>query len=220
MANRPYVVKQGDHLRRLAFQNGFDADACWADPDNAALKKLRVTYNLLLPGDVVQIPDGTPKWTSLNTGATNTFTANGAKTCTIKHTFVVGGGPLANAKYRLVGSTDDDTPKTTDGDGTATFDVPVSAEAVQVIFERGGTYLLNVGHLDPLATPSGLEQRLAQLGYLDSTGDVDPEDEGAWADHAAIVAAAVSAFQGDNDLPVSGTPDDATTQKLAQMYGC
>jgi hypothetical protein len=222
MPNRPYVVRQGDHLLRIAYDHGFDADAVWKDPDNAALKKLRVTYNVLLPGDIVQIPDGDPKWTSLKTGSTNSFTAPAAKPCTIKHTFVLDDGPLANAKYRLQGSVDDETPKTTDGDGTATFDVPVDADAVQITFEDAGTYLLMVGHLDPVATPSGLEQRLIQLGYLEPAGDGgdDADDDGALVDREAVVADALSAFQGDSGLPVTGTADDATNQKLAQAYGC
>jgi Putative peptidoglycan binding domain len=219
MPNRPYVVRQGDHLRKIAVANAFDADTVWADPANADLKKLRVTYNLLLPGDVVQIPDGTPAGTPLDTGATNTFTAAAAKPCTITHAFVRGGVPVANATYWLVGSVDDSTSKTTDGNGMATFDVPADADSVQVRFQDGSSYVLMVGYLDPVATPPGAEQRLIHLGYLDEGDPVD-DDDASRAGHDACVALGLAAFQGDNGLPPTGVLDDATAQKLASVYGC
>ncbi len=215
----PYVVRQGDHLRQLAAKTSLDADTIWGNPANADLKTLRVTYNLLLPGDILKLPDADPNWITLETGTTNTFTAAAQKPCTITHTFVGGDGPIANAAYHLFGSTEDDTPKTTDGNGTATFDVPVDADSIRVLFDNGSSFELKVGHLDPVATPSGAEQRLIQLGYLDEGDDVS-DDDGSRANHDQCVAAGLSAFQADNDLPATGALDATTAEKLAQVYGC
>ncbi|MGH7298491.1 MAG: hypothetical protein ACRELB_26360, partial [Polyangiaceae bacterium] len=171
MPSHPYVVRQGDHLRRLAAQNGFDADTVWNDPANCDLKKLRGTYNVLLPGDILQLPDPNPNPVPLQTGGTNNFTSPPVKPCSIKHTFVRGTEPLANVQYRIIGGVDDATPKTTDANGAATFDVPVDADSVQVVFKDSSSYVLKVGYLDPAATPSGAAQRLMHLGYLDYVAD-------------------------------------------------
>jgi len=36
-----YIVRQGDHLEKLAHLLGFDAVKVWGDPKNADLKTLR-----------------------------------------------------------------------------------------------------------------------------------------------------------------------------------
>ncbi|MGO9342320.1 MAG: peptidoglycan-binding domain-containing protein [Acidimicrobiales bacterium] len=219
MPFHPYVVRQGDHLRRLAADGGFDADTVWNDPANAKLKDLRTTYNILLPGDILQLPDADPNWVALDTGTTNAFTAPANKPLTITHTFVCGDAPATTVNYRTVGAVDDDTPKTTDENGKATFDAPVEAESVQIVFEDGSSYLLNVGHLDPAATLPGAEQRLMQLGYLDDVGDLTDDEDGR-AERDQCLAVALSAFQAKNGLPCTGALDSATVQKLADVYGC
>jgi hypothetical protein len=36
---KPYVVKQGDYVDRIAHAHGVDPDDIWNDPKNAELKK-------------------------------------------------------------------------------------------------------------------------------------------------------------------------------------
>ena len=38
---RPYVIRQGDYITKLAHQRGFDADAIWNDPKNQSLRERR-----------------------------------------------------------------------------------------------------------------------------------------------------------------------------------
>jgi hypothetical protein len=219
MAYSPYVVRQGDHLRRLAATRGFDPEVVWGDASNAQLKALRVNYNVLLPGDILQLPDPVQTLIALEMGTTNTFTAPIAKPCTLTHTFLSDDDtPVANTGYTTIGAVDDQTPRATDANGTATFDVPIDADSVQIVFENGATYLLNVGHLDPAITPSGAGQRLINLGYLDVAGPLS-DDDGSRADRDQCFRVALSAFQADNGLPSTGVLDDATGQKLAQVYG-
>jgi hypothetical protein len=214
----PYVIRQGDHLLRLAVANRFDADVVWNDPANAALKKLRTTYNVLLPGDVIYLPESDPRWLPLKVGTTNTFVAT-LRICTIKHAFLNGGSPLANLPYRVVGTgLPDGPPLTTDGHGTATFDVAHYVDMVRVVFESGLALDLRVGHLDPASTPSGCDQRLVQLGYLDARDETD--DPAPKAARPQWVALALAAFQTDNGLASTGKLDDATAGKLAQAFGC
>jgi len=217
MPFHPYVVRQGDHLRRLAAEYGFDADEVWNNSLNADLRAARGTYNILLPGDIVQVPDSDPDPTHLETGATNAFTTPAHKPCTITHVFVRGDDPVAGTQYRVIGGVDD-APKTTDDNGTATFDVPIDADAVQIVFADGSTYLLKIGHLDPVSTPSGATQRLMHLGYLGEPDDAPDAEDNSNTDQC--LAAALTAFQASNDLPSTGALDDATVKKLGEVYGC
>jgi len=76
---QPYVVKQGDHLPLLAYRFAFDADSVWNDPANDDLRKLRPDPNLLLPTDVLYIPDQVnkkPVVHSLQTGQNNLFVSD------------------------------------------------------------------------------------------------------------------------------------------------
>lgn len=53
-----HKVKQGEHLHLIAQKYGFgDFHAIWDHPDNAKLKNIRKSPHVLLPGDIVQIPD-------------------------------------------------------------------------------------------------------------------------------------------------------------------
>ncbi len=52
-----HVVSTGDCIDSIALQYGFFADTLWNHSQNAALKDLRKDQNVLLPGDIVFIPD-------------------------------------------------------------------------------------------------------------------------------------------------------------------
>ncbi|MEK7724532.1 MAG: LysM peptidoglycan-binding domain-containing protein, partial [Acidobacteriota bacterium] len=52
-----YQVRSGDCISSIAFANGFSPDTIWNHPNNAALKAKRKDPNVLLPGDIVFVPD-------------------------------------------------------------------------------------------------------------------------------------------------------------------
>src|ERR1700733_1204756 len=95
---QPYVIRQGDYLLLLAHQFGFDADAVWNDPSNAALVAQRTNPNILFPGDILQIPNQGSQAApaaSLATGSSNNFVSSPPSvTVTVKF---VGLDPTAYA---------------------------------------------------------------------------------------------------------------------------
>jgi N-acetylmuramoyl-L-alanine amidase len=219
-ATKPYVIREGDHLERIAAAIGADAKTIWNLADNAPLRKVRKDYNVLLAGDIVYLPQVERKWLSVDVGSKNEFVAT-VPSCTVTHTFTSNGQPLANQKYTLVGLPAPVDPKTTDGSGTATFDVPIDTERVRVVFDGGQSFLLNVGHLDPANEPSGCAQRLVHLGYLGAGPDDAENAKYVTTDEArAWVSFALASFQTDQGLPSTGQLDDATVAKLVQVYGC
>jgi hypothetical protein len=211
---QPYVVKQGDHLPLLAYQFGFDADAVWNDPANDDLRKQRPDPNLLLPTDVLYIPDQVdkpPATYSLQTGQTNSFVSDPPKVSLV----VVFADTDRASQPFTVTEVPDLTGLSTDGDGCATFDVPITAQQISVVFASdGATFLVNVGHLDPIDTLSGAAQRLQNLGFLDPALDIN----GIEVDTVRAALQALQAGQsddsgddsseGDADPPPSSGSDD------------
>jgi hypothetical protein len=95
---------------------------------------------------------------------------------------------------------------TTDGDGFVTAKIPADASDVTIRLKDGqqtSVYHFTLGSLDPMDADSGVQQRLASLGY-------SVKDD---------VASAVSAFQSSMNLAVTGAIDDATRAKMKERYG-
>ena len=213
---QPYVVRQGDHLKKIAQARGFDPDKVWNDSNNDRLRAQRKTYNVLLPGDVIHLPVVKREFLPIKLGAVNTFTAAVLR-CKISHAVIVDGKPLAGTLYRVTDPSGVPLapPGTTDGNGVASFDVAASTSEAWLRFEGGRTLRLALGHLDPAECASGCLQRLRHLGYLPLAGEGDlaefTSDE--W------VAFALRAFQRDQNLGETGALDSATAAKLAEAFG-
>jgi N-acetylmuramoyl-L-alanine amidase len=69
---------------------------------------------------------------------------------------------------------------------------------------------LNLGYIDPITEPSGVQQRLVNLGYECDIGDdlTSPKMQNV-----------LQAFQADRKLPVTGELDDATRMQIQQAHG-
>jgi hypothetical protein len=66
----------------------------------------------------------------------------------------------------------------TDGEGRATFEVPVHVREVTVFLpERGLRFQIVVGSLDPITEPSGVYARLVNLGYAHGGGTPSAVDQ-------------------------------------------
>jgi hypothetical protein len=247
---RPYVIRDGDHLLRLATSMGFDADSVWADPRNADLCEARPSMHILCPGDLLYVPQVVRKWQKVTTGAVNRYVANIPK-IKIALTFTSEGEPVASEPCSIR-----ELPElgdlTTDAQGTLRFEAPVTLHVVTVDFPGVGVFqTLRIGNLDPISVDSGVEQRLRNLGFCssDPSGDDGPEDEDSKddaddqnADGAdpsdsgdasdddsaaddddapdAALSEAIRGFQRARGLDATGILDDETRQQLEQLYGC
>jgi hypothetical protein len=163
---QPYVIKQGDYLAKLAYQFGFDADSVWDDPSNADLRQLRPNPNILLPTDILYIPDPvatSPEAQSLVPGSTNAFVTDPP---TVPVTLRFLDAACASQACTVV-ELPQLTGLTTDANGSVTIDLPVQTETFTVEFTvAGSTYACRVGHVDPIGTLSGIFIRLQNLGYI------------------------------------------------------
>jgi hypothetical protein len=168
---RPYVIQQGDHLAKLAYKFGFNADTVWKDPKNAQLRRqgqLSPDPNILNPTDMLYIPDSKPLTThSLTLGTTNVFVADAPPTVTLTHRFIGDDASIYAFKACVVQELDHLTGLMTDENGVLTFQAPVTLDSATVVFtETGESWALCIGHLDRINTLSGIFQRLTNLGYM------------------------------------------------------
>jgi N-acetylmuramoyl-L-alanine amidase len=120
--------------------------------------------------------------------------------------------PRANVPYRLEvdgivseGETDDE--------GRVEVTIPPDARGGKITLEpateREAVFELKLGHLDPIEEPSGVKQRLNNLGIFcaDASNEATPELE-----------AAVREFQEKHGLEVTGEVDDATRDELEELH--
>ncbi len=206
-------MRQGDFLVQLANNFGFDPDIVWQDPSNATLRALRSNPNILCAGDVLYIPDlptQPPPMTSLMLGATNSFVAQDPPTVILTHKFIGSDSTSYASKGYTVQELDQLTGLTTDGDGVATFEAPVTLATATIVFtDTGESWALHLGAMDPINTMSGIFMRLQNLGYiagnvtydgLSATNNLGPMRAGLQALKAA------QAGDGEADSPSNSVP--------------
>ncbi len=204
-----HVVTQGECISRIAFEYGLFPETVWNHPDNSQLKQLRKNPYVLMPGDVVVIPDKRVKEVSKPTGQRHTFRRKGVPEKLVMK-FTRGDELRANEKYvleidgkRIEGSTD--------GGGVVELDIVPNAKVGKITFvEEGDEYELALGHLDPVTELSGIQGRLRNLGFYHGPVDGESTDE---------LEEAIRLFQERNKLDPTGKVDDALKSALQSAHG-
>jgi hypothetical protein len=208
----PYVIRQGDYLKKLAFTKGFDADKVWDAPENADLKASRPNQDILCPGDILYLPEPQPEPLPLNVGGESTYMGD-VPTVTIRVNLVEGGTSLANELFAVDGLPEP-LSGTTGEDGCVMFEAPITLREVSIVLpERNLLYPVKIGDLDPSDETSGMATRLAHLGcygwFPELEGDFD-EDQ-----HKLAIATFQEMIGGDP----TGECDDDTRSALHDRHG-
>ncbi len=203
-----YEVQQGDSIPSIAADNGLFWETLWNHPQNASLKAKRKTPNQLAPGDQVFIPDLRKKVESRGADASHKFKLKGVP-AKIKMQLKMLGQPRANEPYVL--QIDDQLIKgNLDGDGKLEQFMPPNAKSGQLILSGGKEVIpLRLHHLNPIDEPSGIQQRLNNLGFLCGSEDGQFDDQ---------AAEALKKFQSKYGLETTGEVDAATKAKLAELH--
>lgn len=201
-----YDIQQGDSLTSVAFRFGFFPEDLWALPENAALRTLRQNGDILLPGDVLAIPDQQPGAMTKPTSHRHRFKRRGVP-ARLRLQFLRDDGPIAGKPYTLTVDGRESTG-VTDGDGVLDTFVAPDAHSGEIHLDNE-VYALQLGTLDPVSELSGVKKRLNNLGWF--CGDPDaPAD--------AQLERALRQFQERMRLPVTGTPDAVTRERLQGLH--
>jgi hypothetical protein len=212
-----YTVQQGDCLSSIAKAFGFlDFEAIYSHAENAAFREERPNPNVILPGDKLYIPDLEPRVVPCSTDQLHQFRLKRSKVFLRLRLEDDLHQPFANTKYRLrvEGEYFDGT---TDGDGMMEQQIPAEAQSGEITLldsaegspDEGYTFTLQLGHLDPIDTTSGVDDRLMNLGFSSAEGGELSDDDRTEA---------IKAFQDAYGLEVTGALDDDTRQKLREMH--
>jgi hypothetical protein len=117
--------------------------------------------------------------------------------------------PRSNVPYTLV--IDGQILKgTTDGNGKIEHSIPPQAKKGVLILENDTPIPLQLGHIDPIDTISGVQQRLLNLGF--DCGGVN-------GNLTSETKKALKEFQEAYGLTASGELDPATKDKLLEKHG-
>ena len=202
-----HIARQGDCLASIAAEHGIhDVHEVRGHADNEALREQRPTPTVLAPGDVVAVPERTPRTFSCREGGQHRFVAQLPRT-RLRIRLVQHGEALAGEPFvvevggrRIEG--------TTDGDGLLDVPVPALEHVALVALERAGeAFAVGLGQLDPLDSDSGIAQRLGSLGF----GPAAPGSES--------LAGAIARFRQAHGLDAGGGADDDFTRALGDAYG-
>jgi hypothetical protein len=209
-----HTVKKGECLSSIAETYGFWWKTLWDLEENRALRERRRNPNVLLENDAVFIPEKRLKEESCATAQKHKFQLKGVPVKVVFRVLDVEGNPRAGEPYSM----DVDGKKTSGtvpDDGVVSQKVPPTAKVAKLKVGEGeeeDEYVFDLGHMNPVDTPSGVKARLLNLGYYNGAITDDDYDEAA--------KEAVRRFQEDAGLPVTGDVDATTKQALFEQHGC
>lgn len=204
-----HTVRQGDCIESIAYENGHFWETIWNNVENSALKQKRKEPNVLLPGDVVFVPEIRLKEESGQTEQSHRFKRKGVPSILRMVLLGEDGEPRANERYIL--EIDGElTSGTTQADGSLKQRIkPNATKGKLLVGEKQDEYFLDLGYIDPITEISGAQARLNNLGFNcgEVTGAVNPETREA-----------IQRFQREYSLQESGVLDKQTRNKLNEVY--
>ena len=204
-----YTAKQGDCISSIAFEHGFFADTIWNHPNNAKLKEKREEENILMPGDIVFIPDKRLKEISEPTNYVHKFKCKNTPE-KFRIQLLIDNEPRAGEDYELEIENLKFSGKT-DSEGWLRHSIPPNAKKGKLILKNGAeVYGLHLGNLNPSDEITGAQGRLWNLGFY--FGAID----GRMSDELEI---ALQEFQFAHDIEPDGELNQATKDALEQEYG-
>ncbi len=204
-----YTIKQGDCIESIAHKFGHLWQTLWDDSKNADLRKEREEPNVLLPGDIVFVPEKRLKDESGQTDQRHRFRKKSATSMLKMVLMDENDEPRSNESYILIVD-DEIISGTTKADGSLKHSIKPNAKNGKLIVgEEQDEYVLKLGGIDPIKEISGVQTRLNNLGF--DCGEVDGTLNSKTKE-------AIQDFQFQYDLEETGKIDEKTRSKLKEIY--
>ncbi|WKB55799.1 peptidoglycan-binding domain-containing protein [Eleftheria terrae] len=197
------TISEGDSVVRIAGATGFAPETLWSHPANAELRKRREHMDVLNPGDVLTVPERTPKTVAAATDRRHRFRRRGVPMHFTLQLLDAWGEPRRQRPYRLV--VDGRLLEgTTDADGVLRHHLPTTAQRGTLQLDEVELALV-FGGLDPKSTLAGVQHRLSNLGFP-CAGDA--------GELGQATRLALARFQRLMELPCTGELDERTRDAL------
>lgn len=206
---KKHTIREGDSISSLSERFGLIEDTIWLHADNTELRQLRPNKNILSPGDVVIIPDKEKRQESCASDAKHQFKRKGVPALFKVQLFHMNM-PRANQDYTL---DIDGTLREgkTDVNGVLKESISPNAKKARLFVGPDNEQLEFIfGTLEPLEETRGIAQRLSNIGLYEGNLNVEANDP--------ALMNALSKFQAQQELPISGEIDDATLDKLKSVH--
>ncbi len=204
-----HAIKAGESTLSLSEIHGHLAHTIWNDSGNRQLRATRREMNALAPGDQLAIPAISPKSIPVATGERYLLKRHGIPAI-FRLQVVVGSEHIGSCPFLLTTDNGHILDGRTDSKGIVKVHLPAQSRSGTLEIKSTGYWsdiLLNIqfGTVGAVEEDAGIASRLANLGMLENTGGPPQPDR---------LAEAVARFQALNKLPVTGTKDSATSQRL------
>jgi hypothetical protein len=211
-----YEVKQGDRLPTIARATGFARwQTIWDFAGNTTLRELRSNPCVLLKGDQVAIPSKQARVAEVEGGTAEYVVQTAPETLRVRF----AEAQAAEDEPVMFRAIPDAGSEMFEGqladDGTMKIDLPPDTSKVTVELYSGEaddpfvTYEFDVGHLDPCSEATGIQMRLANLGYYD--GEID-------GDVGIVTRSAIRRFRSEYGLPLGDDIDEDLRNALAWIH--
>jgi len=204
-----YKVKQGDCIESIAHKFGHLWKTLWDDSKNADLRKKRKEPNVLLPGDIVFVPEKRPKDESGQTDQRHRFRKKIAASMLKMVLIDENDEPRSNESYILIVDDEIISGITKEDGSLKHFIKPNAKNGKLILGEEQDEYILDLGCIDPITVISGVKARLNNLGF--SCGKIDDTLN-------PKTRKAIQDFQFQYDLEETGKIDEKTRSKLKEIY--
>jgi hypothetical protein len=226
-----HTVLPGEHLAGIAAAAGFsDFMTVWNDPGNAQLRQLRHSPNILLPGDIVTIPDRIVKSAQGADSQRHEFTLFGPELLLNLKLEDTEGDAIAGQDCVLHVTAKDANGRqaltqefklTTDTNGKISQLLSEDANLAELAFDDD-KFLVVIGGLNPVREATGMRQRLNNLGYFAGLVSEDREQL-RWAteefQHDEKIHDGRIKVNGDLDDPRNTSNIDITKTRLGTVHG-
>ncbi len=209
-----HVAKQGDTIVSIADRYGFNWERIWNLPENAKLKQTRKDPGVLYPNDVVVIPEIKVKTVSAEMCVRHRFRYK-RQMAIFRVTVEDSAGKACPGKKFVLYVDGSKHEGTTDSSARIEQEIPANSKKGKLtvwLEDEDNTILkwdLQLGYLDPVETATGVQARLANLGFPlgEITGQIGPETESA-----------IRSFQIVHGLTVNGELNDEVRNKLKELH--
>lgn len=207
-----HPVRQGEDVESIAFEKQLPWREIWDDPKNAEVKRVRKDWNILLPGDRLEVREKREKEEPGATEQLHPFRLEG-RPQEINIIVKEGDIPRADEPYVLTIDRRNYEGKT-DSKGRVHETIMPNASIGHLLIGEEMHYAsfpLDLGYLDPITEISGVQGRLLNLGFYDR------EPDGVMSKG---LTAAIRAYQEWLGEEPTGKLDQATRDALLRDHGC
>lgn len=235
-----HTVQQGESVMSIAHANGFLWETLWNHPKNSQLKAKRVDPDVLMPGDVLHIPDRGEKKESAGVEQCHNFKrkgipavvrvvlrrpkkgpeekveqeASGPSEYKEPDPKVPGDEPMADVPYAVYADGKLLKEGKTGGDGKIEEKIPAAAGNAWIVLDPGTekerTLNLNIRKMDPIEEVKGVCKRLNNMGF---SCPLEATEE------SPALASAIRAFQSRQGMEQTGKLDTQTRSAIKDAHG-